>query len=498
MAANRTVTSLSIALIVFVMLTFVLAIMVYVVFGQRLDQEKRADEAVAETAKTRTELNAAIDEKRKLQELIGVAAEKTAAEIETETAEWLAKDFAGFNEDPKTLRKLVSWLADAIVAKDGQMDKLRQDGDKSVAEKVAALAAEKTSTSQKETERERLEKELADLKKQFNADRAGFQEKQDQLTKEHQKALGEVTNFERLRSEVEKFKPVLPAAYREFETRKEYDPKRAFEAQQEPEGKLSVVSKVLKDLRLTVRSQNDLLAKLNASDPAVQKAVITAAPKDELIERFDGQVLSVNESDRSAVLSFTSTAGLRPGLLMDVYDRSETRPLVGSGKGVIEVLAVDGPTRARGRIRSDSTRAPILAGDGLASGLWSPGGEMEVVIVGYVQIDGDRDPDLGELVSRIENFGGRVVDAVSPATSLVVDAGLPKTIAGDTKPPPGWSVDQEKTEKIRRKNQLEAAKGLGIKTVTVGGLLDMLGVNRGEIETGSLPRRGLQQTASPR
>jgi hypothetical protein len=123
---------------------------------------------------------------------------------------------------------------------------------------------------------------------------------------------------------------------------------------------------------------------------------------------------------------------------------------------------------------------------------------MEVVIVGYVQIDGDRDPDLGELVSRIENFGGRVVDAVSPATSLVVDAGLPKTIAGDTKPPPGWSVDQEKTEKIRRKNQLEAAKGLGIKTVTVGGLLDMLGVNRGEIETGSLPRRGLQQTASPR
>jgi hypothetical protein len=206
----------------------------------------------------------------------------------------------------------------------------------------------------------------------------------------------------------------------------------------------------------------------------------------------------VNESDRSAVLSFTSTAGLRPGLLMDVYDRSETRPLVGSGKGVIEVLAVDGPTRARGRIRSDSTRAPILAGDGLASGLWSPGGEMEVVIVGYVQIDGDRDPDLGELVSRIENFGGRVVDAVSPATSLVVDAGLPKTIAGDTKPPPGWSVDQEKTEKIRRKNQLEAAKGLGIKTVTVGGLLDMLGVNRGEIETGSLPRRGLQQTASPR
>ena len=191
MAANRTVTSLSIALIIFVMLTFVLAIMLYVVFGQRLDEEKKAVDAFAEAQKARTELNAAQDEKRKLQELIGVGAEKTVPEVEAETGERIAKDFAGFNEDPKTLLKLVTWLADAVAAKDRQMDQLRQDKDKTSAEQTTALTAEKASTGQKEAERERVEKELAELKRRFADDRAKFQEQQDRLTAERQKALDE-------------------------------------------------------------------------------------------------------------------------------------------------------------------------------------------------------------------------------------------------------------------------------------------------------------------
>lgn len=480
MAANRTVTSLSIALIVFVMLTFVLAITTYVFFKQRLDEQLRADEAVAETGKARTELQAAVDEKQKLQEeIIGVGREKTFAEIEQEKTERIAKDFAGFNEDPKTLLKLVTWLADALAAKDDQMDKLRQESEKSLAEKNTALDAEKASTGQKESERDRLEKELASLKSQFTTDRSKFQEQQDRLTTERQQALDETTNFERLKTEVEKLKQALPPALH-----------TAFDAKKEPEEKLQVAYKSLTDMQKDIRNQNALLAKLNAADPAVQKAVINAAPKDAVIERFDGHVLAVDESDRSAILAFDSTAGLRPGLLFDVYDRSDVRPLAGAGKGVVEVLAVDSQTRARGRIVRDSIRSLIGAGDGLASGLWSPGSDMEVVIVGYAQLDRDRDPDVEELVSRIEKFGGRVVDAVSPSTNLLVDAGLPKTVAGDPKAPSGW----QPKDVARRSRQLELARNLGIKTVTVDALLDMLGSDREEIETGRLPRRGLERS----
>lgn len=483
MAANRTVTSLSIALIIFVMLTFVLAIMLYVVFGQRLDEEKKAVDAFAEAQKARTELNAAQDEKRKLQELIGVGAEKTVPEVEAETGERIAKDFAGFNEDPKTLLKLVTWLADAVAAKDRQLDQLRQDKDKTSAEQTTALTAEKASTGQKEAERERVEKELAELKRRFADDRVKFQEQQDRLTAERQKALDEVTTFERLRTDVESVRQALPPALH-----------KKFDAAAEPEQKLKVLSDSLKELQKVVRDQNALLAKLNAADPAVQKAVSTAAPKDERIERFDGNVLSVNEADRSVVLSFASTAGMRPGLLFDVFDRAEARPLVGGGKGVIEIVAVEGRTRARGRIRRDSPRTPILAGDSLATGLWSPGSELEVVIVGYVQLDGDRDTDVDELVSRIESFGGTVVDSVSASTDLIVDGGLPRSVTGESKTLPGWRP----VDASRRSKQLDFARNLGIRTVTVDGMLEMLGETRQEVETGSLPRRSLDRAASPR
>lgn len=481
MAANRTVTSLSIALIVFVMLTFVLAITTYVFFKQRLDEQTRADDAVTETAKARTELQAALDEKQKIQEdIIGVAKEKTFAEIEQEKTERIAKDFAGFNEDPKTLLKLVTWLADAVAAKDGQMDKLRQEGEKAIAEKVAALEAEKASTGQKETEREKLEKELAETKSKFNTDRTQFEKQQDKLTADRQQALDETTNFERLKTEVETLKQALPPPQ-----------VKAFEAKKEPEEKLQLVKKSLTEMQKVIREQNAVLVKLNAADPAVRDAVVKATPKDDRVEQFDGRVLAVSERDRSAILSFTSTGGLRPGTLFDVFDRSDVRPLVGGGKGVVEVLAVEGDTRARGRILRDSTQSPILAGDSLASGLWSPGADMEVVIVGYVQFDRDRDPDIDELVARIEKFGGRVVDAVTPATDLVVDAGLPRTIAGENKTPPGWRP----ADVSRRTRQLDLAKNLGIKTVTVDALLGMLGSDREEVETGRLPRRGLERSA---
>jgi hypothetical protein len=116
---------------------------------------------------------------------------------------------------------------------------------------------------------------------------------------------------------------------------------------------------------------------------------------------------------------------------------------------------------------------------------------MEVVIVGYVQFDRDRESDVDELVSRIEKFGGRVVDTVTPATGLVVDAGLPRTTPGDTKMPTGWRP----VDVARRTRQLELAKNLGIRTVTVDAVLEMLGTDREDIETGRLPRRGLERSA---
>jgi uncharacterized iron-regulated membrane protein len=155
MPANRTVASLSIALIVFVMLTFVLAVTTYLFFKQRLDEQAKAEAATAETNKARTELNTAVDEKRKLQELLGVAEEKTVAQIEAETNERFTGEFVGFDAEPKTYLKLVDWLAEAIRKKDGQMDSLRLDHEKVVADKERAIETEKSAAARAAAEKEK-------------------------------------------------------------------------------------------------------------------------------------------------------------------------------------------------------------------------------------------------------------------------------------------------------------------------------------------------------
>jgi hypothetical protein len=182
MPANRTVASLSIALIVFVMLTFVLTITTYLFFKQRLDEQARAEVAEQATAKALGELNAAVDEKRKLQEILGAGEEKTVAQIEAETSQRFATDFVGFDAEPKTYLKLVDWLAEALRKKDGQMDAQRLDHEKVVADKEQAIAAEKSAAARAAADREKIAADAAAEKKKFDESRGQHETQQQQLS----------------------------------------------------------------------------------------------------------------------------------------------------------------------------------------------------------------------------------------------------------------------------------------------------------------------------
>ena len=78
-----------------------------------------------------------------------------------------------------------------------------------------------------------------------------------------------------------------------------------------------------------------------------------------------------------------------------------------------------------------------------------------------------------------------MADSVSPSTSMVIDAGNPKSIGGSGAAAPGWRPVDEK----RRDTQIKSARQLGVRVVGVNGALEMLGVTRQQMETGSLPRR---------
>lgn len=123
-----------------------------------------------------------------------------------------------------------------------------------------------------------------------------------------------------------------------------------------------------------------------------------------------------------------TTRSMRPGLFFEVFHGDEPAPLVSSKKGIIEVIRLEGPTSVRARISKDSNRDLIVAGDVVASSLWDPDRQLQIVVVGFVQLDNDPASDLDQLKGVIAGIGGVLVEeqiGVTLSTSLVVDAGKP-------------------------------------------------------------------------
>jgi hypothetical protein len=485
MPANRTVASLTIALIVFVMLTFVLAITTYLFFKQRLDEAATAAASSADKAKALADLNAATEEKRKLLELLGFPEDKTVAQVEAETNARFAGEFNGFDAETKTYLKLVDWLAEAIRKKESQMDAQRLDHEKAIADKDKTIDSEKSAAAKAVEEREKVAQDAANEKRKFDESRGLHEKQQQDLTAKRDQAQAESAAFQKLKDEVAKGGQFLDP-----NQQKDFDEKKT-----DPEGQLDVLFKALRGRAKVIEKQNEMLATLRGGDPAVQAAVLASMPQDDRIDGFDGHVIAVNEGDRTVLISCRSTRGMRPGLLLPVYDPADPRPQVGDRKGLVEVIAVEGPTVARARIRQDSVRNQILGGDGVATSLWSPGQSPEVVVVGFVQLDGDAAPEADALQAAVERIGGRLGDAVTPSTTLVVDAGLPKIVAGADEKIPGW---KKNVDEKRRKREIDAARQFGVRVVGIEEMLDLLGLERADVEEGRLPARGDDGRSLPR
>ena len=475
MAASRAtvVQSLSIALIVFVMLTFILAVTTYLFFKYKLEAETAAQSAESKMAEANQAQQAAEQDKAKLKQLLGFPDVATVAEIETKANEEFEKKFGDFKEDQKAYAGLSSWLLSSMKSKDETIQTLNAEKAKLIEESKQTRDEADRTRADLEARMKAKEEEAATIKKQFDEDRARHEDLAKKLTEEHKIALERANQLKLLGEEVAKAEPLLPPTRQaKFKT-------------QEPEARMGLVLEELRERERVIARQNAVLAQLRVADTELQNTVLAATPQDDRIDGFDGRILTVNEADGSVLIDFGSTGGLRTGLVLRVYAPGDDRPLFSGNKAVVEVVAVESDAIARARIRDDSITDPILAGDLVATSLWSPRTPLEAVIVGYVQLDYDLKPDPERLQNFVERIGGRVDQNVNPSTTMLIDAGLPKIVPGVEKVA-GWRPADE----TRRKKQLDEAKRLGIRVVGIDGFLDMLGIDRSAIEASRLVRPG--------
>jgi hypothetical protein len=472
MATSRTtvIQSLSIALIVFVMLTFVLAVTTYLFFTQKELEVAKTVEANAAAEQAKQELETANAEKERLQEIIGFEADRPFEEVENETTQTLETKFGDYLKETKSsYDELVKKLKESADEKDKAVLALQEEKKQLAAQAEAELKARDEKVSAVEKELEAIKADAASEKEKLEKAVAKEGQERQSLAQKYDEALKKSGDFQRLKDKVAEGAAVVTGGRRE-----------QFEGQS-PEDRVTAIIDELRERERAVARANQVLATLRAKDPAVQDAVMAATPKDDRIEGFDGRVVSVNEVDRTVLILAPSTRGMRPGLILSVYGPDDPTPPFDADKGLVEVVAIESPTLARARIRRDIANDPILGGDGVATSLWTPGESFEAVILGFVQIDRDDRPDADRLQELVESVGGSVAPLVSPQTTMVVDAGEPRSVG--TKPASGW----RQADSQRRERQLNEARRLGLKVVGLDPFLRMLGLERDSLDANRLP-----------
>jgi hypothetical protein len=475
MAINRsTQAALTIALSIFVMLTFALAITTYLYFNKAQEAEEGRATANAQAADAETNARQTAEQMNELREVVGVQPDVPVADIRAELENRIAGQFAGFPVENASYLRLLEWVRTEFEKKSTAV-KTADDEKKALAAQKAAevAAAEKAKAAAVAAEQAAKEASAA-AKADFDKRSAEHKTNQDAILAQKQAAEQAANALRSLKAEVEKGLDFMPPSRKpEFE--------RAI-ADKDSIKQLDLMRFELRTRAKSIAELNEILARLRVADPKLQEEIIAARPADDRIDGFNGHIVSVDPRLGTALISCRTTAGLRPGLVLHVFTPDDPQPEFGTRKAVVEITEVEGPTLVRAAIRRQDSRNPILSGDGVSSSLWAGGVTPEIVIVGFADVDADGRSDRESLAAIIEQAGGRVVDAVAPNTSLVVDLGQP-TAGEDGREVPGWPAESR-----RRTRNLDDAKTFNIRVTGLAGLLDMLGLDAESFRPGRLPK----------
>ena len=458
------VQALTIALIIFVMCTFVLAVTTYVFYAQNEDAKVAKEAAEKAANEARQSLTTAEQAQKDLLEArIGVNPGDSIEAVDKELAglQEKAKKYGGEENATPTYRELIKTFDSALKSANGDNASLTAENrDLQDKLKSSQKNLKDIQVSHSETMDEK-QKEIDAIGKAREETAAKFTAESQKLTEDLNAANDKASRLADLEKQIhDEVGPYISPSRRD-----------KFSAANNAADQVAIVLEELTIRDKLINQQNQVLGAMRVADPTLQQYILAATPADDRIDGFDGRVVVVNERERSVLVRFPRTIGIRPGMLFFAYEPMEQMPLISAKKGILEIVSVESGTVARGRILNTSNYNPIVEGDAVATSLWSPLMPLEVVFVGHIQIDRDSATDDQELEDLIQKVGGDVAQTVSHTTSLLVDAGVPNQsgVSGENL---GW----DEAAKRRRTINLQQANKLGIKVVRIDGFLELFGL----------------------
>jgi hypothetical protein len=191
-----------------------------------------------------------------------------------------------------------------------------------------------------------------------------------------------------------------------------------------------------------------------------------------LFESPDGKIVWVNQRQRLVWIDAGQSDGLMRQTTFSVFDHDINGVTNAEAKGRIEVVRMRDDHMAECRILEDEAANPILPGDVIHTPTWSPGQRLHFAMAGVMDIDGDRVDDY-EMVKNIITLNGGVIDAEMKSDGTrtgKMDANTRYLVLGS--PPDETSSEKALQEftKIR-----EEVTRYGTDIITVQKLLTQMG-----------------------
>ncbi len=459
------VQALTIALIIFVMCTFVLAVTTYVFYAQNEDAKAAKKAADDEVNQARQSLAAAEQSQKDLLESrIGVNEGDSIEAVDKELASLQdkAKKYGDDGNTTPTYRGLIQTLDKALANKDSANKTLEANVRNLEVELAASRASLDEKTEAHSAAIDEKQKELTKVSQDSQKWQDEFTERYQASVQEVEKERAEKERLIALEDQIKKF--VLPSM--RPESQQKY---RA--AKDDPSSQLEIIAEELNDQIAAIKKKNQVLGYMRIADRRVidyiHSYIKNSLPEDR-VEGFDGTVVVVNELEQSVVIAFPQTTSLRIGTIFSVYNPGVHLPLTSAKKAIVEIVSKNDSKRtARGRVLRGSNFDPVVEGDVVATNIWSPMMPLQVVLVGHVQLDRDAATDDEDLKNLVESAGGTVTDQVSYTTTFVIDAGMPNQQEQD---------DEYREQKRQRQAVLDRANELGVKILNTARFLEMFGL----------------------
>ena len=376
--AGREGQGLQIAVIIFAMLTIILAITTFIFYSQAQTAQKERETAVASQGKS-DETNRlylykiqalkhtlGMVEKADVDAAKGLAPGQKDEEVDTILANF-ATDMATYAPEAgapaaANYRTLPAYLLTAIAKKNVSVADANDQTKQIQVAKDADFTAQKNRADAAEAARDTARTDLGNEKTTFDA--------------------------EKTRIEGEKNKIAAQIVADKAKAKAEFD-----KVAKERDAQLAVAT----SLQSTITNQRERLDTLEKSQV-------------DLFENPDGKITWVNQKQRLVWVNLGRADGLMRQTNFSVYDHDENGVTNAEAKARLEVVRVVGDHLAEARIIEDLPSNPILPGDLIHTPSWSAGQHIHFALAGTMDINGDGVSDF-DLVKNIILLNGGVIDA---------------------------------------------------------------------------------------